>query len=605
MSVSSLVLATLAACPTTQTALEPRVLLEGIVVLEENGQKRRVKEGRFEFWIRRDYEWTLVDVPVHAGAFSISSSPRLTWASTGRMLLDGHEAWSSYRLDGSDIDRAEGATIRVVITAQRLKPSTITVLDGLTGKKLEDIELVRQLEWSANDRPEVAVGSEGHLGLHLNSPIELPAFEDGRNIYDHGFVGIATYWLRAPGRTWNRIRIDPTGGGERVLRLWPARLVMAGSWMPPLEETWWFAVDEDDPTRVVRLSQAPGGGQADLETGKWQLQIRPTSADGNPIGPALASLDLQPSAEMIVSDEQAGRLVALASEAAGRLCADIQRRIVGTVIIPAAWKESVERICLVPYAKHRFQPPIVLDAVQWKASATDPELYHFEIAAVPPGSWCLALLPLSWRAALHVSMWEEREYSFALPPPTRVRLHVLDADTRQPIETDFEVSSETEGRFDFKDERRVLRSSTQGPTELRVPTGLLMLYFRAQGYADTRRTITIAPEGGEFTVELHRHTQALPVDIEIEAFDGEARIPGSEFQSSVRVWSVDNNECRWATGLRYGRFNESAYTFVHDQGRYRFALRAFGEYEAHPPIELDVTRDLGQRVVFHLTRRLR
>jgi hypothetical protein len=125
------------------------------------------------------------------------------------------------------------------------------------------------------------------VGTDLSSPVELPAFETGASFANHGFIGLATYWVRAPGSAWNQIRIDPQNGGERTIDLWSSMLYVERT--DPRRGMSWFARKSDTTDPPRRLRRAYGCSLTPLEPGAWDIQILRVSDLDVPFGDAIES----------------------------------------------------------------------------------------------------------------------------------------------------------------------------------------------------------------------------------------------------------------------------------------------------------------------------
>lgn len=411
------------------------VRLRGEIVLhEEHGAERVPVSGTVEFWIAR-HGWHSVVAQVEQGRFEAQIPVGWSWLDVGRLELDGREAWCAFGLE----TELPAEPIRLV--AQVVKPCTLRVLAGRTGRDFDDFEI---LETRSDSRVPTQPGVRG---MRAASPFAVPLWRrDGDEeevAFHHGWYGTRTYLVRAPGMAWASITIDPSKGGTRWLFLVPeARLSLRlDQGNVPSDVTIEVRRDVQDSSGIGRIFFKPDNQLVEIEglpAGRYWvvaelLDLTSRAFPGGRTGRflALESADLRSGESRHVEIALRNRAEPL--DVSGQVCA-AGSHLRGTLKVPDEWDVSnptMEFHRLEP-AMHRYLPRATVR--NFRIDADDPHLLHWDAGQVEAGSWVAVLRPIPWCSAIVIGTGTDEPIALELPPPAQVILRIVDARNGSDVE---------------------------------------------------------------------------------------------------------------------------------------------------------------------------
>jgi len=345
-----------------------------------------------------------VEVPVRGGAWR-ARVPRGVPLLFSRILLGGKLAFSGDRLHPAP---AQGG---LVVRAHAARPSVLRVLDDATGAELREVEVVRNRDASrdgglhpagASERERVAEGAA--------SPVALP-----------GVDGVATYWVRVPGRAWSRVEIDHRSGGERAVRVGPGgSAVIVTCNVHPWTGT------------VLRLRRA---GAASLRP---CVEIpaapgRTARLDGLPegvyaltaeIGEAFAPVATLASAHVTV---RRGEVARTRLELLDPPAPPAFVPFAGTLAIADAWLSKAPRVRV-----ERLAAGHDAGSRGARVERVGPGFWLWDAGPVPAGEYAVVVEPTRFAVVVAVGPFGERAARIEVPDPAEVEVRALDAATGWP-----------------------------------------------------------------------------------------------------------------------------------------------------------------------------
>jgi hypothetical protein len=583
--IIALVFTAIAAAPVNAQA--PEQLRHGHAVLVEGETRTVIDKAKFDFWIRKDHEWTKREIEVTAGKFEVLFPEGFAWGMPGPIDVDGRLGWTTLGVDTAWTSGEMDMEVRWV------KPAMLRVVDGRTGAEFEDIELVRRVNM-IDAPPPVDRKDTLPVGEHLKSPLEIPFFETNEQYaFNHGAVGIETYWVRAPGMAWNRIRIDPTFGGERILALWPAIVSVKDNqnWPVPVRFVAQSARKDEPP---VSLSWSRYAWVAPLTPGAWQLQVR--RANGEELGEVLTQVpfDVEAGVSYVFDNQSCSYLHDRVLASMGPPIPSARRNVAVELRIPTewtAWAETVEFAPINRYGRtipgaHTFSfTPLEVRAASGVA--------RLELKDIECGSWRVRVAPLAWSDTFAVSSDSPATIATQVGERSEVSLRIIDGDTGAPVDAQVKFDSGPKPAAYIGQYDRWTPAKGIGEFKLDVPAGSLCVMASATD--DLPQTIqNFAILSGKTNALVLRMYRWLSVPV--EAFDGEARIPSDEI--SVEALAVDSPEA----GVEYWLSSDSYRIALGKPGHWRFTCSPIDGYAVPEPIEVDVRRDAIPKVAFHLKR---
>lgn len=573
------------------TLQSPDTTVRGQAFLVEGEERRVLDSAVFDFWSRADKEWTKREVRVHEGRFELQIPPRTVWAMPGPIDVGGRAAWSPWGFDG-DSTTADPATMEV----RWVKPASLRVVDAGNREDRSNVEVVR-LPFLEHGPPASGSADARHVARAAQSPIELPFFEnDPESVFNnHGVVGVETYWVRAPGYAWSRIRVDPTRGGERLVELWPTTMILEESSIP--RDLNWLVAPVGREGGATRLPELRGGCMVGLDEGSWALQLRSTDPSGSIEDEPLAQArfdSVRGSTRTFLRDE-ASALIREA-EAARRSAAPPNRpRITVLLRLPSIWQPlsqgiEIARVDRYGRARGRREAFTASNAVR---TPDDAEVLRFDVTDVECGSWRVSVDPLAWTESFEVTPDSPASVEIGVGAPAAVRIRVRDAETDSPVEAEIRAASRPSA-FHAVMERNRPMPARDGQHALDVPAGSMRLIVHVEGRPDRYPELPVTPGPNEFTLHVHE-----PIRVEVEACDGDARIPFDQLAVSADFLDSagEHGAITIADGLNgYYRIDLSR------PGRWRFVCHEIQGYARPQPLELDVRPGTLPRLAFRLTR---
>ncbi len=403
-------------------------------------------------------------------------------------------------------------SLDVQISAQQR--ALLRVYDAGTGEDLDGVTVLRcwgdSCNWGSDHPVPGASPSEDVVVQDAASPVLLPHVDD--------LTGVGwTYWVRAPGYAWRRIRCEPTTGGVLSVPLakeaqlcWEIEGDSRGDsrvfWMHgrrATEEAWshvsWGVSARFSPWNMDRSG---GGNRIRLDAclpGTYELSLRS--------GDAVASARCELSA---------GRTTLVESE-----WRNIGERIhvEGTLTIPGFWSPT-RRLELTATGPDRPWPPT--SPVTWTEEGPDPtgkRTVSWSSDFALPGPAKLMVGLENWPEAI----WIDLEVSASaplhhdVPAPATLVVRCTDEESGEPLTVPGGAKARpldhAPMRLSTQPFRRDRRTAERS---FHLPPGPASLRVHKPGWIPAERTVEVGPGTTAVHLELRR-AHAL----ELRVLDGE------------------------------------------------------------------------------------
>jgi hypothetical protein len=510
-----------------------RLLLRSSSTREERDVA--VEDGRWRTRVRKDSEYEVLDL-VLAGRRAFVESPRFA-PDAGPVLL---RAWWP-------------------------APLLLHVVAAETGAPLADIDVV---------------GGDAHWEREFLHPMGLatvPVATRARSPLTIQEATLPTYWVRAPGRAWGPLRVDPRAGGERTVRLVRGGAVDAqlSNFVPSSRATLrLYPVGRNAP--AVQAAPDAGGRCAieDLRPGSYMARVE--------IGPWFEKpLLLAASTEPVevVADARAFVALDLADAGAGILVP-----FGGTLEVPREWGEVEPRIEIRALRAPRgaARPRVTLSGTEWSAGNVAPGSYVIDVQ--PFGLWQEEEVPLAGNEAVRIEV----------PPPGDVTVRVIDEETRVAVPV-AAIRWVVLARNEFVPRAWVEVNAGAEPGTFRflAPQGDIVARIPAGEYAAETTAIRVGAAGGTCTIKARRcpgirialEESGTPVPAGLDFSVGAAPVDG---EGEV----VSETHDGMTVTLRVSR-----------PGRYRLRFGAFAGYAAIPERTVEAASGTTTDVVVSLAQR--
>ncbi len=574
-----------------QAPQSPDAIVRGQAFLVEGEVRRPLENAEFDLWCRAGKAWTKQAVRVHDGRFELHLPLRTVWAMPGPIDVGGRAAWTPFGLDGD-----ASSTDPVTMDVHWVKPATLRVLDAGSLEDRADVEIVR-IPYLQQGPPSNDSEDTRHVAKAAQSPIELPFFEnDPESVFNnHGVVGVETYWVRAPGYAWSRIRVDPFHGGERLVKLWPTTILVDEVSIP--RDLQWFVAPVGREGSASRLSVPRGGCMAGLDEGAWALQLRSTDPGGASMSQPLAEARFESArgSTRAFQRDELSALIRRAADARRSASPPNRPRITVLLRLPSFWEPlaseiEIARVDAYGRARGRRETFTASRAVR---TPEDVEVLRFDITDVESGPWRVSVDPLAWTGSFEVAPDSPESVAMSVGAPASLRIRVRDAGTDAPLEAEIRAASRPSG-FHAVMERSRPMPARDGVHALDVPVGSTRLIVHVEGRPDRYPELPVTPGSNESTLDVHE-----PIRVEVEARDGEARIPFE--QLAVTAESLDSVGEHAGISMSDG-LNGYYRMELGRPGRWRFVCHDIQGFSRPDPLELEVRAGTSPRVVFRLTR---
>lgn len=591
-SATWLACAGLASTCLSQAAPISDATVRGQAFLVEGEERGPLDRATFDFWRRADKLWTKQEVRVEDGLFELHVPPRTVWAMPGRIDVGGRAAWTTFGIEG-DAPSEAPATMDV----RWVKPATLRVVDASSLQDLANVEIVRLL-YLEQGPPAEGSASARHVAKSAASPVELPFFENDPDsaFSNYGVVGVETYWVRAPGTAWSRIRVDPFHGGERLVKLSPATVLLQQNSLP--RDLEWFVAPVGREQPAMRLPLFRDGSTAGLEAGSWALQLRRAEANGTQGEPlAETRFDLTRGSTRGFAHDELSALIRQAKSADVRDAPPNRAEVTVLLRVPSTWKPlareiEIARVDGYGRARGRRQLVAASDAVR---APGDVELLRFELRDVECGPWRVSVDPLAWTESFEVTPDSPAIVRLDVGAPAAVRIRVLDGETHAPVQAEIRAASRPSSFHAVMERNRAMRK-VDGEHALDVPAGSLRLIVHVDGRPDRYPELSVVPGPNELTLDSHE-----PIRVEIEARDGDARIPFDQLLATAESLDPSGEHAGISMADGLGGYYRME---LGRPGRWRFFCHDVPGYSRPEPVEIDVRPGTSPRVVFRLAREI-
>lgn len=346
---------------------------------------------------------TIYTVEVSNGMWSTDVAPGVLEARLGRLALDGIEAYCEAVVPAS----AFGTPIE--LAARPTQRNVLRVRSRATGR-----ELTADLELVASD---AAVLPDTSTGLHakgLGSPIVLPEFDEDGPLPERWY-GHQTWWVRGPRYAWTPVDLDHAAGGERVVELELAGVLLV---TPSGVES---ASDLE-----LHLSRGPKRGlpRAGLAVGE------PLAVEGLAAGLYRVALARGTGPEPVelcasLARVEAGQVAEIVLDASRP--APPPQPLHGSLRIPAEWGDVAHSIELsfLSNGFRKFGRPATVPK--------EPTLWSWDAGMQPPGRYLAFVRPFQWSFTFDYNPVMATDFELVIPPPAQVCVRLLDRVTKEPI----------------------------------------------------------------------------------------------------------------------------------------------------------------------------
>jgi hypothetical protein len=400
---------------------------------------------------------------------------------------------------------------------------------------------------------------------------------------------LTPYWVHANGYAWTRVDFDHRIGGEQtVAMLQPAavNVSVAGGSLPAganvrlyssktISYSFEAAVSvhaaSTGSTRIDDL--APAHYFACVEVGEDEARQR--------LGETEVDLAANQVTDVTVTIDASKLDVPMV-------------HLYGTLVLPEGVDAASTQLTL--WREGAEAARILLKASEMPAVGGDEHVRSWDAGSVRTGTWGAAVRPAMFRQAIVAETPGELRVEIKLPKVFAVSVHVIDADTREPLAPDRIMWSDAavEGlRQGFN--VPVFSLGTKGAYRFEAPSGVVRFMCDLKGYVPYSQEIDLHADVPELQAELHRSA-----GVHIQVLEGEARLRvGFEFFDGVRVTRPGE---RRRLGIPAGG-TEFELTRLLDPGKYEIQFPALDGYQPIDPVTVDVAAGQLVDVDVHVVRK--
>ncbi|MEM7165063.1 MAG: hypothetical protein AAF581_06330 [Planctomycetota bacterium] len=348
----------------------------------------------------------------------------------------------------------------------------------------------------------------------VTSPVTLPARR-----------GSFIYWAHAPGFSWTSIEVDHSDGGERLLTLsrQPVTLQLTLENFYPESEAVVRIHHDRARGPGVELAAADTIEVAGLPEGKYFVRVE--------IGDELWNSVLLGESEVTT---EKGQIYPVTLALADPPDLEGQVGLSGTLEVPPEWDSSVFAVRVQP-----LDVPTIQGQTAITVPVADMELVNgalrWSVGLVVPGRYRVLVDPLKLCVATTVNEGEPKEVSLVVPPPTDVRVIVVDAETGNEVDLS-RITWVPRGTLRGCQPMWEHRTSINTAFEFVAPVGEIEIsnLFVNDWRVDSTR-FTLAPGSNDLVVE------ASPAcGIRISLIDGDTPLPLSDLPQSIQVSGLGN-----------------------------------------------------------------
>ncbi|HTF89484.1 MAG TPA: RNA polymerase sigma factor [Planctomycetota bacterium] len=541
-----------------------------IVVLDEAGTEHASESGTFSLVLTKPRNET-AQIEVKEGSWS-SDLPEGATFYVNMITLGGR---SALPLPNSGPFIAGGTLPQ--LRCQWTTLARLHVVDAVSGAELDGIRLYTVPTFEAVgielmvQRPKT-----GLVGEELVSPIEVSYAPTGSGALASS-SSLPTHFAVRSGYAWGNIQIDPTAGGDFVLRLQPGGDLQAT-----------FDGARRDARLRARLYERGSELKLVSEWGGQEIDRGPPPAlqlEGLSVGSYVmrAEVGKQHEAKVLAEQEFAITAGAKASItlAVGPMPKAEKIEVVVTVKMDPAW--TFEEFVLW------VQP---LD-VPRSPSALGEFIRSSEMTVVEPGTWTSKPILLS--GGRHECLIDELYFSqevrvgpdprqqvlLEIPAPTRVVIHAVDGETGGPLlGSYYSCAWKASGGSRLFGGQSGRTETAPGECEILAPLGTAKLSVGNPDCRPEAKTLELVPGLNEVSITLHRTYR-----IELILREGEKVVPWTmRAMDTIKFERLDGQRSWAGMSFGHGRLTCSQ----PEAGSYRVIIPKIPGYLPIEPFEVDL-----------------
>lgn len=454
----------------------------------------------------------------------------------------------------------------IELRARRIVDTTLRVLDADTRLDLEHVIVAT----ARRQDPGKTYHLHRNVLTDVASPVLLPPEVVARS---------GDLWVTAPGYAWERLPIDFSPGGERLVLLERgADLEVAVTGLPEdrkLRDT--LGLRAGGPTEAYIDAPGEGGNTfRRLKHGDYDIQVEAPTFDGGRQVVGAARARVGPG-----GDESVVVHLAPFPDTTER------QPLRGTLWIPPEWG-PVEGVNL------HLRPTRQLVGIVGNSSnltvlpvPCPRGECSWSLAPKPPGTYTLTIGPMNYTVVVETG---EAENHIRVPPPADVEVELIEPSGAAAFPTAplrwRGVSSEGA----YSGVERV--APEQGLYRFTAPIGAIRLAVDEPGFAALEQTVTVTPGLNPIALEL-----GAPWGLTVVFQDQGFALP-SRFAESIEVRRLDGDGSHEAQLF----YDGETFRGVPEPGLYEVSAVAPAGYHQPAPVRVDVPGDRVVEVIVDVAR---
>lgn len=443
-------------------ALAPIELSGTIVVVDASGRTSAPREG----WIQafESSEGGSVSLVVRDGAWRGSSSASARELRAYRCELDEREAV----VVSTAFDSARGSSLELV--ARFVERARLEVA-GADGAAVDGLEVVRCPFFPDDARFAHPVARSAR------SPVAIDPWIDAHE-RARWWPGQTRYWVRANGRAWSHVDLDPLAGGTfHVALAHAAALDLAFDGQLDAERTELVLEHASGAPRIWTRVTSRAASFASLPPGRWLASVQCDDGGGAPVVVGRAAIEA-PGATTTRAT--------LALDGPPPFVERSSRPVQGRIEVGPGWSERPSTLVV----SRRGEPE--------RSFAIDGAA-RFDAGILLAGAWTARVEPQGVEDEIFVLRTSRAGPSIELPPPCVVRVSARDADTGERVELERAAWS-----WRGTGARRPLARWLGGDFAGELPRGEIVVAARSRTHACRATRVQLDAESAHVVLEARR-----------------------------------------------------------------------------------------------------
>lgn len=486
-----------------------RRLQGAVLVIDEHGLEHPKENGTLDLDVWNDGQSVLTDVPVVAGQWELDLD-RAAQLSVSSGVLGGRKAYDVRARRRSDVPVDGRIDLRLLWSS----PLVLHARDAATQLDLSRLAVLATKAWGgfmyAPFVPDRTKDCRS-VAVDVASPVTIPA-EDLT-----GPSSSMLLYVRAPGHAWAQVECDPRLGGDVFVDLVPAAAMDVELIGDAGEAQAMVRVYSSETRRMLFETPVAGGSPIaidDIPAAAYRLTVE--SSDMAPSRTTFAESEARPApgarqrVQLRIRPPVRVQPVALS----------------GLLRIPSAW-EGQRPFVVATTLDSRGYPTNVTYSADLGAATTvsDGNEYSWSIPAILPGRYQLTTGEPRIAVVVEVPAQGLSDVKIDVPPPGKVSVDLVDAETREPAALDqlawmYKSSDVPAARAPS----RVSRDPNTHKFEFQCPLGDIAISSASgtsgSGYWLAETIVRVVPGENPVTIPVFKMARA-----ELTVMDGERLVP--------------------------------------------------------------------------------